>query len=166
MNSRLAVNKRKTWSPIAGHFDWRALNVFINSTRKHVDASFNCETWQTFSSRYFFRFLFAKYIKHVTIFPRQLTQNNPALMKSQSDDPTTLAGPGWWMRRRKAAEGEIWVFSRRVNNSHLPPKQHDGATLIAGSHLWFEVIDYPDHWGLQTVASGEQKVSWDETNLS
>lgn len=46
----------------------------------------------------------------------------------------------------------------------LPPEQHDGATLIAGSRLWFDAIDYPAHWGLQSLASCEQNVCWEGIN--
>ena len=59
----------------------------------------------------------------------------------------------WWRKGVwEESEGEICVFSRHANISCLPPKQHDGATLIAGGRLWFDAIDYPARWGLQSVA--------------
>lgn len=36
--------------------------------------------------------------------------------------------------------------------SHLSHKQHAGAILVAGGRLWFDAIDYPVHWGLQSSA--------------
>lgn len=61
-------------------------------------------------------------------------------------------------------EEESWGKSQREKYEFslsmlilLPPKQRDGATLIAGGRLWFDAIDYPAHWGLQSVASCEQK---------
>lgn len=44
-------------------------------------------------------------------------------------------------KRAGELEEDIRALDGRVHNFQLSLKEHDGATLIAGGHLWSEVID-------------------------
>lgn len=60
-------------------------------------------------------------------------------------------------KRAGGLEEDIRALGGRVHHFQLSPKRRDGATLIAGGHLWSEVIDYAGHRGRRSGATGKQK---------
>lgn len=57
-------------------------------------------------------------------------------------------------KRAGGLEEDIRVLGGRVHHFQLPPKRRDGATLLAGGHLWSEAIDYAGRRGRPSFSRG------------